>query len=379
MSAVMQRRHGALALGLTLFAPASWAQVGSVGGTRLSFVRADNAADCIARPAIEREVTRRMGRDPFVGPARQWIEGVVESRGGYYEVQLFERDADGKTLGMRRLREGATDCHKLDDAVVLAIALIIDPTAQLASAQPRAGGGGPTHSAPSEPANDASHWQSRDLSAVAAADAVPPVHADRKVGRSAVASPRGVRPDAPTQAAKSARSPVAFVTADAVVVSGVLPGAAAGAELVTRLPLDGQRRAALRLSALFLPEKRPHRGASDDLGYGLTAMEVGACVGTPGDRVAWYGCSALGVGAIHAVVHNPVPYEPGDRLWTALRFEAGLVLRVAGPVWIETRLFDLLTPRRWDFGVKIDDKRERVFVQSLFMPGAALGLGLRFD
>jgi hypothetical protein len=377
--ATMQRRYCALALGVALVARGLQAQVGSAGGTRLSFVRAENATECIAAPDIEREVTRRMGRDPFAGPARQWIEGTVELRGAYYEVQLYERNADGRTLGMRRLREAAIDCHKLDDAVVLAIALIIDPTARLAPALPVANTGGTMRSAPSLTADDVTHRLNDDRTAGAAAQAARPTDAAGRVRRPNAASPRGVRHDAPTPTGISARSPAAFVTADAVVVSGILPGVAAGAELVTRLPLDAQRRMALRLSALFLPEKRPHPGGGDDLGYGLTALEVGACAGTPGDRVAWYGCSALGVGAIHAVVHNPAPYEPGDRLWMAMRFEAGLLLRVAGPVWVETRLFDLLAPRRWEFRVKIDDKREPVFVQSLFMPGAALGLGLHFD
>jgi hypothetical protein len=375
----MLRRHCALALGFTLVAPPLRAQVGSAGGTRLSFVRAEDAADCIAAPAIEREVTRRMGRDPFVGPARQWIEGIVELRGGYYEVQLFERNADGKTLGMRRLREGATDCHKLDDAVVLAIALIIDPTARLAPALPAPSAPSATPSAPSLPPNDATNRPGLDRNAVVAPEAAGRLRVTGRVDRPGIESPPGVRHDAPTPTGNSARSLAAFVTADAVVVGGILPGAAAGAELVTQLPLDVRGRTALRLSALFLPEKRLHPGGSDDLGYGLTAIEVGACVGTPGDRVAWYGCSALGVGAIHVVVHNPVPLEPGDRLWTALRLETGLVLRVAGPVWVETRLFDLLAPRLWDFRVKSNERTKTVFVQSPFMPGAALGLGLRFD
>ena len=76
----------------------------------------------------------RMGYDPFTGPARQWIEAAVAEQGDTFEVQLFERDSGGSTLGSRVLHEKGPDCHKLDDAIVLAIALIIDPRVHLAPA-----------------------------------------------------------------------------------------------------------------------------------------------------------------------------------------------------------------------------------------------------
>jgi hypothetical protein len=124
----------ALVVGLSMLTGTVYAQPSAPNGVRLSFVRAENASGCMTASALEREVVQRMGHDPFDGEARQWIEGFVETQAGYFEVQLFERDAEGKTLGTRRLREHAADCHKLDDAIVLAIALIIDPTAVLAPA-----------------------------------------------------------------------------------------------------------------------------------------------------------------------------------------------------------------------------------------------------
>jgi hypothetical protein len=163
-----------------------------------------------------------------------------------------------------------------------------------------------------------------------------------------------------------------------VLVGGVLPGAAPGIELTTRLPLDAAERVALRAGVLYLPERRD-RGEIGDLGYGLTLAEIGACLGQAGRRTAVYGCMAFGAGAAHVVVHAPVPLEPGDRFWASLRAEAGFMLRAAGPVWVDLRVFDLfpLTPQ--DFRVVTEQGRKSAFKQSRFMPGAALGVGLRFQ
>ncbi len=345
-------------------------------GTRLSFVRAENASACSSTPVLEREIVRRMGRDPFAGRPRQWIEGFVAQQGGYFEVQLFERDASGNTLGIRRLRETSADCHQLDAAIVLAIALIIDPTAQLAPASPH----GLVNAPPARPALPESGERSTSASPTSV---VVPVPTTRETLQSPAhpvlsSSVKVVHRDAQTPNQSVGQRGAAFVTADAVLLYGALPGVAPGVELTTKLALDDAQRFALRLSALHLPEKRStsHVGR---FGYGLTAMELGLCVTRPERRVVWQGCAAFGLGAVHAVVHTPAPLEPGDRWWSAFRFEAGVALRVVGPIWLNTRLFALIPPRNWDFQVR-DEKTgtQSAFLQQHVMPGAALGLGLAF-
>jgi hypothetical protein len=373
----MSIKRLSLMLGVTLLAVSARAEPTSTDGVRLSFVRKDSAASCISAPALEREITRRMGRDPFSGSARQWIEGVIERQSDFFEVQLFERDADGNVLGNRRLREQVQDCHKLDDAIVLAIALIIDPTAHLAPASTDTSATAPAAStamAGSPGVVDTSTHASpalRNAQSLGVATATP---ASRDTAAPAIRESA-----APTNNPSSKR-PAAFVTADAVVLSGVLPGAAPGVELVTRLPLDALSLSSLRFSALYLPEKQSN--VAGKLGYSLTAMEAGACLGHSGNQFVWFGCTAFGMGAVHVVVRNPDPFEPGDRLWAAIRLEAGVAVRVVGPLWLEARLFDLVAPRRWEFRVRSDgrpDVTTTAFAQQIFMPGAALGLGLRFD
>jgi hypothetical protein len=349
----------------------------NTNGVRLSFVRAENAGDCMAAPALQREIVRRMGHDVFAGPAQQWIEGFIQRQADYFELQLFERDAEGKTIGSRRLREQADDCHKLDDAIVLALALIIDPTAQLAAASsapdttvPQSTGtsvaGTPVRTTLSPPQRSSHAF----VPALPRRDA--PVLLAPPTWRESVAS---------TQQEVVRKPGAAFATADAVVLAGALPGSAFGAELTTRMAIDPRERVALRFSGLFVPEKRQSTRAGD-LGFSLTALEAGACLSSSprrAGRFIGFGCVGFGLGAVHTVVHSPEPFKPDDRLWAAFRFEIGAHLRVVGPVWLGVRVFDLLAPRRWDFNVMVNQQRTLAFSQKALMPGAALGVGLHFD
>jgi hypothetical protein len=345
-----------LLAGLGLATSPAWAGADARDGVRLSFVRTANAADCIAASELEREVVQRLGRDPFTGPARQWIEGAVVLEAGYYSVELFERDAQGKALGSRQLRAAAGDCHQLDEAIVLAIALIIDPS--LPFAPPQAPN--PASVAPVPEADGSDQ---------------PPPPSNVRAPSCAAPGKLGAERHA---AARPPRAAAAHMTTDAVAVHGVLPGFAVGAEMVADLALDARGRYSARIGALYLPEVS-QRVSAGELRYGLTSLEIGGCAGAPGQRFRWFGCAALGLGAVHVVVDRPVPLSPGDRRWFALRLEAGLAVKLAGPLWADARLFDWIAAQRWEFRVKTPDGSETVFAQSPVMPGLALGLGLRFD
>ena len=315
-----------------------------------------------------------MGHDPFEGQACQWIEGTIDRQLDYFEVQLFERDADGNTLGSRRLREQANDCHQLDEAIVLAIALIIDPGAKMGQA-----------AATTAPAVTGEGAPSTAPHSLALPLRQPAPIATRMVPSFGT----GPEPTGPVRAVMTpnkaeSRLGTAFVAADAVVLHGVLPGFAFGAEWVTRIALDAGDRAQLRLSALYLPEKvASHEGR---LGYGLTALEAGGCLQDRTRHWVTFGCVGFGLGGVHVVVYDPAPRKPDDRLWSAFRFEAGAAVQIAGPVWVEARLFDLVALQRWAFqvvqlkdGVQTESPSPVAFEQKWPMPGAALGLGLHFD
>lgn len=355
-------------------------------GVRLSFVRAENASDCVAPALLEREIARRMGRNPFAGSPRQWIEGFVrQADGGAYEVELLERDAQGRTLGARRLREAGGNCRKLDDAIELAIALIIDPSAQLLPPRPELAADDASSIARARESARARH---DDTDASAPAPDGSRHRAETSGEERAELRPAPRRPETPRASSldRDDTNPKppgpttrgVTVAGDSVVVAGVLPRAAVGVELGTRIALTRRSPWEVKLSSLFLPEQTDAT-QKGRFGYGLTAFELGMCARSRGRRIYWYGCADLGLGAIHAVVHDPEPFEPGDRLWFAGRLEAAMSARILGPVWVQVRTFDLIAPNRWDFRVQTASAARSVFKQHAWMPGAALGLALQFD
>jgi hypothetical protein len=323
----------------------------------LSFVRTSTAQQCISANELESELVARMGYNPFVGPPRQWIEAAVAERDGYFEVQLFERDQAGHTLGTRELREKGPDCHKLDEAIVLAIALIIDPNVQLS----------PASRTPPSPPTLSSAVASGPDSQAAPTPSLAPVRAHQGASRDSV---RDVQRE-PTH-----KRLVAEASVDAVMVSGVMPGVAPGAQLVTQVPVSDPW--AFRFSALYVPEKRDN-DTQASLSYGLTFLDAGVCHSTAWQRLSVFGCLTVGAGAVHTVVHNPDPLQPGDRFWSAARAEVGASVRIVGPVWFEARLFDLVAFKRWQFRVRVDGQPQPAYEQKFLMPGAAVGLALHFD
>jgi hypothetical protein len=55
------------------------------------------------------------------------IDGLATKEGATWIARIYVRDTGGKMMGSRELRSDAADCAALGDAVVLAVALGIDP------------------------------------------------------------------------------------------------------------------------------------------------------------------------------------------------------------------------------------------------------------
>lgn len=333
------------------------------GGVHLSWVRAEGAGTCITPQSLQGAVAVRLGRDPFQGEARQWIEGVVFADGGGFTVQLFERDAAGNTVGARTLREVAGECRELDDAVALAVALIIDPTAKL----------GPQQDAGElEPQQEPGPSDQTAAPPPAASEIPPPAGRPCPACTRCRAAPTGVAEGR----AGSPRSPGLVVSP--VIVGSVFPEAAVGVEAAVRAPVLGtQSPLVWQFGTLLLPEKRVRSGPAD-LGYGLTTYDAGLCAVSEGS-LGWMACVTLDAGVIHTVVRSPEPLQPGDRLWLAGRAHGGARLELPGPFWVELRGFGAVPITRWRFRVRIPGQPAReAHQQPWFMPGAGLGLGLHF-
>jgi hypothetical protein len=126
-----------------------------------SWTRGEGAETCATRAEIARRVAARLGRDPFVvraGEDSLALEGLVDrAPGGAYRARIYAEPAGCASAPcprvVRELTGDAASCASLDGAVVLALALTIDPSRAREPSPP-------APRAPSAPAATAHRWVS---------------------------------------------------------------------------------------------------------------------------------------------------------------------------------------------------------------------------
>ncbi len=256
---------------------------------RLDLVRGDGADACADGARVEREVVRRLGQDPFASDPERFIEAVLSRDGPTWSAHVRIRDASGDLLGARTLASDAPTCDPLVEALALALALAIDPAADVAD---DAAAPPPSDSPPPPPP--------------AAAETIPP-RAPRHTTRHGVVV--GVR---------------------AVGAWGVLPETSPGAALRAELSLSRRWRA--RLEGRWLSEAAT--GPNAGWRVGVTSAHAGVCAAPVlGPSLALDVCAALGVGAMHVSVDGAAGTNTGDHLWSVV--EAGPRVRWRPVAWLE--------------------------------------------
>ena len=96
----------------------------------LSWSRLPGAESCIGAGELARRVEQRLGRRALVAPSQadRSVEAHVEPRrGGGWQAALALADRSGAILRERALETREPSCRALDDALVLVIALLVDP------------------------------------------------------------------------------------------------------------------------------------------------------------------------------------------------------------------------------------------------------------
>ena len=345
----------------------------------LNWVRAPGAEDCASGTVIAEDIARRLGRDPFAVSSDDAlrIDGIVD--GDPRRARIFVRHPDGSLAGTRDLTADADagDCHALDQAVALAIALVIDPEASLTAppdAVPADAGpatipampmdaapidtvpidGAPVDGAPTEPADAVAEdaTSSTDVSTVEP-DEAPMVDDD------------GIDP-APTTTALDA-------SAWFFLAEGVLPKGATGVGLEVIGPIDGTFD--LHIALRYFPEVRTP-APDDTFAFGLTTGHLGACLRAmriETDGIGLAACASMELGALHAVVFEPAPKQPGDRLWLSGLLGARLLAPLYGALGIELAL-EMVAPITRD-RFTVEGRAAPAFQQSVI--GGIAGLGLR--
>jgi len=97
----------------------------------LDVTRRASAARCPAEKDVRRDVTAILGYGPFDKNARRRVSAVLWATDGTYHARIQLKDSrTHKSLGVRELSAAGPTCEELGQAMVLAIALAIDPLAQ---------------------------------------------------------------------------------------------------------------------------------------------------------------------------------------------------------------------------------------------------------
>jgi len=318
-------------LGLALLAAAPAARAGDP--VRLHWVRTEGAGTCIDPAALEARVRERLGSDPFDARATRSIEGVIRrtrspSDEGW-EAEILVRAHPGDLEPpLRALKSQAKDCESLSEAVVLAVALAIDPAA-----------------------------------AFSAAKATPP----------ALSPPPAPVPVATASEAAAVAAPAGRGELELAGQAGLLPHASLGAGLVAAAALSDHLELALR--AQIFPAVTVQGAPS--FAIGLAAGDVRLCARMPrAARVAFVACGGPAVGVMGAALLAGDRAQPGERAWVAAELGAGAVVGLGRALGLRLDVEGAVPITRYRFVV--EGSTDTLFRQSAVAVLAHAGLELRF-
>ena len=303
---------------------------------RLQLVRAEGAASCPSGVQVERDVTERLGRNPFSEQGERGIEIVLQRSDEKWLARLYLRVDAGEKDAVRLIESDAAECAELGKSVALAVALAIAPDLPPESKpepEPEPPEPCPPPPPPKLPPPHHSLHGEASLRGVISPNLLP-------IATSGVGGPRAISPG----------------VALSVTFRGSLFGAAFGG-----LFFPGQE--------LQAPEAK--------LGFGLSAGFVSGCLwARVADPQIW-SCIGTRIGAVHSVVFSPDPVQPGDRFWWAASSELGLRQHLFGRAFIEGGVAAVFPLVRHRF--KVDAPLAPVYEQGPALVEGFVGLGLGLD
>ncbi len=306
---------------LVLLAPTSaWA---GGGHYRLQLVRAEGAASCASAAAVERDVTSRLGRNPFSPDGERGIEIVVERAEPLWRARLYLRLDPREPDQVRLLESDAVACDQVSKAVALSVALAITPEL---SPEPEP-----------EPA----------------CPVCPP--------------PPSLPPPPPPPAVHAA------VSMRGLYAPELLPATSAGAALA--ISVRGSLFGA-SFGGLFFPENQLD-AATARLGVGLSAAFAAGCLWARTADPQLWSCLGGRVGALHTAVYYPAPRDPGDYAWAAATTELGLRQHLFASAFVEAGVMAMFPLVRHRF--QVDAGTSPIYEQGSALVEGFVGLGVDLD
>jgi hypothetical protein len=293
-------------------------------------VRLEGAGSCIDAAELEARVKRRLGNDPFDPRAARSIEGVARRTAGGWHAQIAVRAHPGDANPpLRELESHAEDCDSLSNAIVLAVALAVDPSASLTDPPPKELPPPPPVETPKPP---------------------PPAPA--------VAPPTGLAGRA---------------EASAVAQTGILPRASVGVGLGFAMAVGARFDIALR-GATF-----PGVQMTGDPSYsiGLAAVDLELCaVALRTLSAEVRACAGPWMGIMHAAVLTGDRAQPGERASFAADVGLDAAIFFARSVAFDLGVRAAAPLTRYRF--TLDGSSQPLFEQSAVAGVAYAGLELRF-
>jgi hypothetical protein len=304
----------------------------------LSWVRLPGAESCIPTPELGARVEAHLGRSVLVSPSTAdiSIEGrVAKTEGGRYKAIVGGTRRDGTPIGTREIVSETPNCRSLDDALVLVVALMIDPDA--IGAKP----------APGPP------------------PAPPPPQVTREIVHERVVVHEVER-------VPERRDPW--------LVEAALTGAASIARLPGIAPAAGlslragpNRLVAFEASVGIVPSKTLDVGARS-VEYGLLEGGLAYCPTVAlGERAEVGGCAGLRLGAIRSRGRNFGTDEEIDRGLVDVAVGPRAILRIAGPFFLVATATGLVPLVRQE--TTVEDRGVTVVVDRRAAFGGELGIG----
>jgi hypothetical protein len=294
-------------------------------------VRLEGAGSCIDAAELEARVKRRLGSDPFDARASRSIEGVARRTGEIWRAQIAVRaHPDDTNPPLRELESSASDCESLSSAVVLAVALAVDPAAAF-----------------SDPA-------------VKTAPSSAPAEA-----------PRTPAKEPATTASEVALAGRAELTLAGQM--GLLPRASLGVGLGVATALS--RRFDLGVRARAFPEVEVKGDPS--YAVGLAALTLELCGhARPTASVELRACGGPALGVLHAAVLAGARTQPGERASLAAELGLDTTFALTRTLALQLGVRAAVPVTRYRF--TLDGSVEALFVQSSLAGMAHVGLELRF-
>jgi hypothetical protein len=309
---------------VALCAPRSLLAAGA--SYRLQVVRADGAGSCASASVIERDVSQRLGRNPFSDEGERGIDIVLSRTETKWVAKLYLRVDTSDADAARVIESDALDCSELGKSVTLAVALAIAPDLPPAP-EPRV-------DPPCPPP-------------------LPPV------------LPPPPPPSRPTLHGAAALR--------LLYSPNLLPTSGVGTSL--SVTLHGELVGA-NFGAIFYPE-RELRTADARLGFGVSAAFASGCLWARTQDPQVWSCIGARVGALHATVYSPRPEQPGDHFWWAASSELGVRQHFFRRLFVEAGALAVFPLLRHRF--RVDASSSPVYEQGPAVVEGFLGLGLHLD